>query len=90
MRERVQSALARQNQDAPGGNVTAGDSEQVLRTTGRFTDPEAFNGIFPLARLPKARTTDVRHVPLRWVEDAAHYDVIVVDSVGEWFDRWLK
>jgi HAE1 family hydrophobic/amphiphilic exporter-1 len=41
----VQSALARQNQDAPGGNVTAGDSERVLRTTGRFTDPEAFNDL---------------------------------------------
>jgi HAE1 family hydrophobic/amphiphilic exporter-1 len=41
----VQSALARQNQDAPGGNVTAGDSERVLRTTGRFTDPESFNDL---------------------------------------------
>jgi phosphatidylserine/phosphatidylglycerophosphate/cardiolipin synthase-like enzyme len=29
-----------------------------------------------LAQLPKTRTNDVRHVPLRWVEDTAHYDVI--------------
>jgi hydrophobic/amphiphilic exporter-1 (mainly G- bacteria), HAE1 family len=39
----IQTALARQNQDAPGGNVTAGATEQLLRTTGRLTDPEAFN-----------------------------------------------
>ena len=41
----VQTALARQNQDAPGGNVTAGATEQLLRTTGRITDPEAFNDL---------------------------------------------
>ncbi len=41
----IQTALARQNQDAPGGNVTGGDTEQVLRTTGRLTDPEAFNDL---------------------------------------------
>jgi HAE1 family hydrophobic/amphiphilic exporter-1 len=41
----VQTALARQNQDAPGGNVTAGATEQLLRTTGRLTDPEAFNDL---------------------------------------------
>ncbi len=41
----VQLALERQNQDAPGGNVTAGPREQVLRTAGRVTDPEAFNDL---------------------------------------------
>ena len=41
----IQTALARQNQDAPGGNVTAGATEQLLRTTGRLTDPEAFNDL---------------------------------------------
>jgi HAE1 family hydrophobic/amphiphilic exporter-1 len=41
----IQSALARQNQDAPGGNVTAGSTERILRTTGRLTDPEAFNDL---------------------------------------------
>jgi HAE1 family hydrophobic/amphiphilic exporter-1 len=41
----VQLALERQNQDAPGGNVTAGNTEQVLRTAGRITDPEDFNNL---------------------------------------------
>ena len=41
----VESALARQNQDAPGGNVTAGPVERILRTTGRITDPEDFNDL---------------------------------------------
>jgi len=41
----VQRAVARQNQDAPGGNVTAGPREQVLRTTGRIVDPEDFNDL---------------------------------------------
>ena len=27
--------------------------------------------------LPRTRDNQVRHVPLRWVEDAEHYDVIV-------------
>ena len=26
--------------------------------------------------LPRIRDNHVRHVPLRWVEDAEHYDVI--------------
>lgn len=29
-----------------------------------------------MARLPRPSESDARHVPLRWVEDAAHYDVI--------------
>jgi HAE1 family hydrophobic/amphiphilic exporter-1 len=41
----VQLALERQNQDAPGGNVTAGPREQVLRTTGRIIDPDDFNDL---------------------------------------------
>jgi HAE1 family hydrophobic/amphiphilic exporter-1 len=41
----VAVALERQNQDAPGGNVTAGPREQVLRTTGRIVDPDDFNGL---------------------------------------------
>ena len=41
----IQTALARQNQDAPGGNVTGAETEQVLRTTGRLTEPEAFNDL---------------------------------------------
>jgi HAE1 family hydrophobic/amphiphilic exporter-1 len=41
----VQRALEQQNQDAPGGNVTAGPTERILRTAGRITDPEDFNDL---------------------------------------------
>ena len=41
----VENALARQNQDAPGGNVTSGPVERILRTTGRITNPEDFNDL---------------------------------------------
>ena len=41
----VQEALERQNQDAPGGNVTAGATERILRTAGRITEPEDFNDL---------------------------------------------
>ena len=61
----VQRALEQQNQDAPGGNVTAGPTERILRTAGRITDPEDFNDLV-------IRT--VKSVPLRirdigWAED---------------------
>jgi HAE1 family hydrophobic/amphiphilic exporter-1 len=52
----IQQAIARQNQDAPGGNVTAGATERILRTAGRITDPEDFNDLV-------IRTTN--GVPLR-------------------------
>ena len=39
----VQTALARQNADIPGGNVTTNNEELTLRTMGRVTDPRAFN-----------------------------------------------
>ncbi|HUH03628.1 MAG TPA: efflux RND transporter permease subunit, partial [Kofleriaceae bacterium] len=41
----VQRALERQNQDAPGGNVTSGGTERNLRTAGRITAPEDFNDL---------------------------------------------
>src|SRR5918911_4289658 len=41
----VQAALARQNADIPGGNVTTGREELTLRTMGRVTDPRAFNDL---------------------------------------------
>ena len=41
----VRDALTRQNSDIPGGNLTGRDQEQVLRTLGRLTDPEAFNDL---------------------------------------------
>jgi len=41
----VQAALARQNADIPGGNVTTNREELTLRTMGRVTDPRAFNDL---------------------------------------------
>ncbi|MGZ8499349.1 MAG: efflux RND transporter permease subunit [Candidatus Binatia bacterium] len=41
----VRDAIQRQNADIPGGNVTSGAREQVLRTMGRITDPKAFNDL---------------------------------------------
>jgi HAE1 family hydrophobic/amphiphilic exporter-1 len=41
----VRDALARQNADLPGGNVTAGLNEQSLRTMGRIADPRSFNDL---------------------------------------------
>jgi hydrophobic/amphiphilic exporter-1 (mainly G- bacteria), HAE1 family len=41
----VQQALARQNADVPGGNVTTRNEELTLRTMGRYTDPRGFNDL---------------------------------------------
>jgi HAE1 family hydrophobic/amphiphilic exporter-1 len=40
--ETVRQAVARQNSDVPGGNVTDERSERTLRTLGRFVDPAQF------------------------------------------------
>ena len=41
----IRQALERQNADVPGGNVTTGKEELVLRTMGRFTDPRQFDDL---------------------------------------------
>lgn len=41
----VRDAIARQNADIPGGNLTGTEREQVLRTLGRLDDPADFNEI---------------------------------------------
>jgi hydrophobic/amphiphilic exporter-1 (mainly G- bacteria), HAE1 family len=41
----VRDAIQRQNADIPGGNVTGGAREEVLRTMGRIVDPQAFNDL---------------------------------------------
>jgi HAE1 family hydrophobic/amphiphilic exporter-1 len=41
----VRDAIARQNADAAGGNVTRGASEATLRTIGRLADPRAFDDL---------------------------------------------
>ncbi|HTG94478.1 MAG TPA: efflux RND transporter permease subunit, partial [Pyrinomonadaceae bacterium] len=41
----IRQALTRQNADVPGGNLTTGKEELVLRTLGRFTDPKQFDDL---------------------------------------------
>ena len=41
----VRQALERQNADVPGGNVDTGGEELVLRTMGRYKDPNSFNDL---------------------------------------------
>jgi HAE1 family hydrophobic/amphiphilic exporter-1 len=41
----VREAIRRQNADIPGGNVTGGAREEVLRTMGRIVDPKAFDDL---------------------------------------------
>ncbi|HEV8242119.1 MAG TPA: efflux RND transporter permease subunit [Thermoanaerobaculia bacterium] len=41
----VRDAIHSQNADAPGGNVTGAQREQVLRTLGRITDPRGFDDL---------------------------------------------
>jgi HAE1 family hydrophobic/amphiphilic exporter-1 len=46
----VRDALARQNADLPGGNVTSAVREQTLRTMGRVSTVEGFNDIVVATR----------------------------------------
>jgi HAE1 family hydrophobic/amphiphilic exporter-1 len=41
----VRNAIQRQNADIPGGNVTGGAQEEVLRTMGRIVAPRAFDDL---------------------------------------------
>lgn len=41
----VRAAIARQNSDVPGGNVTDDKTERTLRTLGRVLDPREFPGL---------------------------------------------
>jgi HAE1 family hydrophobic/amphiphilic exporter-1 len=46
----VRDALARQNADLPGGNVTSETREQTLRTMGRVVDPRDFDDLVIASR----------------------------------------
>jgi HAE1 family hydrophobic/amphiphilic exporter-1 len=46
----VMQALQRENQDVPAGRITRGDREQLVRVTGRITDPRMFADIVVTAR----------------------------------------
>ncbi len=41
----VRAAIARQNSDVPGGNLTGSSTEEVLRTLGRLDDPADFDDL---------------------------------------------
>jgi len=61
----VREAIRRQNSDVPGGNVTAGASESVLRTMGRVADAGGFNDLVVATR----DGTPVRVKDIGWAED---------------------
>jgi len=41
----VRSAIANQNADIPGGNITTNTREETLRTMGQISDPREFNNL---------------------------------------------
>jgi HAE1 family hydrophobic/amphiphilic exporter-1 len=61
----VRNAIVRQNADVPGGNVTAGAHEQVLRTMGRIVDPKGFNDLV----IATVNGAPVRVRDIGWAED---------------------
>jgi HAE1 family hydrophobic/amphiphilic exporter-1 len=61
----VRTALARQNADLPGGNVTSTTTEQTLRTLGRMTDPRAFNDLV----IKTVNGAPIRVRDIGWAED---------------------
>jgi HAE1 family hydrophobic/amphiphilic exporter-1 len=61
----VRDAIASQNINVPGGNVTAGIEEQTLRTLGRIADPKAFSDLV----IAKMNGTPIRVRDIGWAED---------------------
>jgi HAE1 family hydrophobic/amphiphilic exporter-1 len=61
----VRDAIRRQNADIPGGNVTAGSREEVIRTMGRITDAEGFNSMV----IATINGSPVRIRDIGWAED---------------------
>lgn len=61
----VRDAIQRQNANLPGGNVTSGAGEQVLRTMGRITDPKAFNDLV----IATVNGSPIRVRDIGWAED---------------------
>lgn len=61
----VREAVARQNANTPGGNVTTGLREQTLRTLGRLTDAKAFNELVIATR----NNSPIRVRDIGWAED---------------------
>ncbi|HWP45986.1 MAG TPA: efflux RND transporter permease subunit [Candidatus Limnocylindrales bacterium] len=61
----VRDTIVRQNVDVPGGNVTAGPVEHVLRTMGRVIDPKEFNELV----IATVNGVPIRIQDIGWVED---------------------
>ena len=61
----VRDAVARQNANIPGGNVTGRLREQTLRTMGRLNDPKAFNDLVIATR----NGSPIRVRDIGWAED---------------------
>jgi HAE1 family hydrophobic/amphiphilic exporter-1 len=61
----VRDALASQNADLPGGNVTGTTREQTLRTMGRVVDPRAFGDLVIATR----NGVPIRVRDIGWAED---------------------
>jgi HAE1 family hydrophobic/amphiphilic exporter-1 len=61
----VRDAIRRQNADIPGGNVTGGGQEEVLRTMGRIIDPRAFNDL----TIATVNGAPIRIRDVGWAED---------------------
>ena len=61
----VRDALAQQNADLPGGNVTGTTREQTLRTMGRVVDPRAFGDLVIATR----NGVPIRVRDIGWAED---------------------
>jgi HAE1 family hydrophobic/amphiphilic exporter-1 len=61
----VRDAIQRQNANLPGGNVTGGAHEEVLRTMGRIADPKAFNDLV----VTTVNGSPIRVRDIGWAED---------------------
>jgi HAE1 family hydrophobic/amphiphilic exporter-1 len=61
----VRDAVARQNANIPGGNVTGRLREESLRTMGRLQDPKAFNELVITTR----NGAPIRVRDIGWAED---------------------
>ncbi|MFO1513282.1 MAG: efflux RND transporter permease subunit [Verrucomicrobiota bacterium] len=61
----VRAAVARQNANTPGGNVTTDQREQTLRTMGRLDSTKAFNDLVVATR----NGSPVRVRDIGWAED---------------------
>jgi HAE1 family hydrophobic/amphiphilic exporter-1 len=64
----VRDAIAKQNANLPGGNVTTGQREETLRTMGRVVDPREFEQLV-VARINGA---PVRLSDLGYTEDGTY------------------